>query len=270
MESMQRYFAGEFDDGEIRWYVGIQSCLFWGLILLARLSYPTEHQYSIMTHTFSFMGSFEDKHNPQYWWIFTIAMLCWGVGSVPVVRYIHQRFVMISDLGAHIGAFFLFLGCLGIALVAIFPDVHKPLIGNLQWTTVHGKVALMAAGGFTLGIIWHGLLLLKDRFGGSDSKYSLEFNHNLLLLPYIFWGAISGTGIYFQIAWESVYAKMKADAAVTGQEIASHWGAALNTKYSFPFWENIVIYTLFIFLVWFTLSLPESATPKAFANSRSR
>jgi len=32
----------------------------------------------------------------------------------------------------------------------------------------------------------------------------------------------------------------------------------MNTRYSFPLWENILIYTLFLFLVWMVTALTAS------------
>ncbi|HOH43512.1 MAG TPA: hypothetical protein PLZ53_10375, partial [Candidatus Hydrogenedentes bacterium] len=63
------------------------------------------------------------------------------------------------------------------------------------------------------------------------------------------------TASYFLIKWEFVYAQMKAAAQATGQPIGSSWSEAMNTIYSFPLWENILIYSFFVFLVSKTLIL---------------
>ena len=44
-------------------------------------------------------------------------------------------------------------------------------------------------------------------------------------------------------------------AAAAGASIGSSWSEAMNTRYSFPLWENILIYTLFLFLVWMVTAL---------------
>jgi len=59
--------TGRFREGGIKKYVVFESVVFWGIILMSLWSYPRDHHYSIMTHTFSFMGSFESKHNPEWW-----------------------------------------------------------------------------------------------------------------------------------------------------------------------------------------------------------
>jgi hypothetical protein len=38
---------------------------------------------------------------------------------------------------------------------------------------------------------------------------------------------------------------------------------SLHTFNAFPLWENLVIYTLFIFLAWFTLAMPNEIPQRA-------
>jgi len=236
--------------------IGI-STYFWGLIFLAWLSYPAEHKYSIMTHTFSFLGSFNPEHNPGWWWIFSIAMISWGLLAVPLVLYYHRRFVAISPWGAHVGAFLMFVGCAGITLVGIFPDARFNVFGPVRWTDIHEKAALMVVAGFIFGILCFGILLLKDRFFTSGNPHGIPFEHGRLFWPYLMWSSVLAVSAYFLIRWESVYPQWKAAAAAEGRDIGSHWSAALGTRYSFPLWEQLMIYTLFAFLIWFAVVLPE-------------
>jgi len=257
MDTLKRCITGEFERRELRGYVAFEAALFWGLIFVCWLIYPKEHHYSIMTHTFSFLGSFASKHNPQGWWLFSIAMLFWALATVPLVFYLYRRFATSSLWGARAGAFLLLLGGVGIAIVALFPDARGEVIGHWEWTEIHEKGAILVAIGFVFGITWHGLLLVKDRVTYGAFGRNSAFNHKRLAWPYLFWFAIFGVGMYFQIKWEFVYAEMKAAAQASGERIGSHWSAALNTRYSFPLWENLVIYALFAFLIWFALAVPE-------------
>lgn len=67
---------------------------------------------------------------------------------------------------------------------------------------------------------------------------------------------MTGTAAYYLISWEFIYADMKSKAALAGVRIGSSWSEALNTRYSFPLWENVVIYTFYVFFAWFMLVLP--------------
>ncbi len=244
-----------FDDAGIRRYLFFVSATFWALIFLAWLGYPAENRYSIMTHTFSFLGSWETKHSPHWWWLFTLAMMFWGVTGIPLALYIRRRFSAVSGWGAWLGAALFLLGFVNIALVGVFPDVKTVLPGNLRMTDIHARVAVLAAAGFILGISWHGLLLLKDWLGATFFGGDRQLARRAFIAPYLFWMSITGVAAYFLIKWEFVYAEKKAAAQAAGIPIGSSWSEAMNTRYSFPLWENVLIYMLFIFLVWFTLIL---------------
>ena len=185
MTSLCSAIKGDFTLPMLRRYVLIEAVVFWGLIFTAWISYPAENRESIMTHTFSFLGSFESKHNPQWWWIFSIAMAFWGTANAPLVLYAHRPFAAISVWGARAGAGLFLLGSVGIVLIAIFPDARGEVIGNWEWTEIHEKAAIAVAAGFILGILWHGALLLMDLlFSGNNSI----FQHRKFIGPYLFWG----------------------------------------------------------------------------------
>jgi len=253
---LRQVVSGNFHPQMLRGYLLLKSTVFWGVIGLCWLAYPEENRYSILSHTFSFLGSSDTKHNPQWWWLFSVAMLFWAVAMFPLIAYIRHRFAMISPRGAKVGAFFFGLGSVGIALVAIFPDVSGTIFGSVRWTKVHTNAAILVAIGFGLGIFWHAGLLLRDRFFRDPHP---AFQHGRMLWPYLFWLSIVGVGVYYQVAWAFMYARLKAEAAAAGTKIGSSWSESLHTRYGFPLWENLVIYALFVFLVWFTLLLPAHA-----------
>jgi hypothetical membrane protein len=256
MNFMTDILHGEWQRRHLRAYLIAMSAIFWGLIFCAWLSFPKDHHFSILTHTFSFLGSFEQKHNPDHWWIFSTAMIFWGAAMLPLVLYIFSRFSAISKAGACAGAVLFALGGIGTIFVGIFPDARGAVIGKYEWTQIHEKAAMTIALGFFFGALCHGILLAKDKWSRRVFAASDSFQYRQVAWPYAVWFSVVGVGLYFQIKWEFVYANMKAAAANT--PIGSHWSEALNTIYSFPLWENLVIYTMFLYLVWFTLALPRS------------
>lgn len=234
-------------------YVAFKATTFWGLILLAWISYPSDHEYSIMSHTFSFLGSWNPEHNPDWWWIFTVAMVFWGVATIPLVAYSYRRFRVVSRWGAGMGAFFMLIGCVGVIVVGLVPDVRDTLYGEMRWTEVHAIAAVLVAAGFTLGILWHAGLIVKDRFGARHFDTAHGFHFRAFLWPYLLWGGMVTVAAANQIRWGILYETRKAEAATAGERIGSSWAESLHTIYAFPLWENLVIYTLFAWLVWFTL-----------------
>jgi len=251
--TFRRIMTGRFGPSELKRYLITEALVFWGLIVLCWVIYPLENHYSIMTHTFSFLGSWEDKHNPSGWWLFSVAMLFWGCANIPITFYVGRRFRPAAPWGARLGTALFLLGSTGVLGVAFFPDARGLVIGNWEYTDIHEKAALLVFSGFGVGIPWHALLVLKDQFSRPSRG---DFSLSRLAPPYAVWFSMFSVAAYFQVKWEYVYADLKAAAANTGADIGSHWSAALNTQYSFPLWENLVIYTLFVFLAWFALSLP--------------
>jgi len=255
MEAIKRYLSGDLEKAEIRRYLMVMSCVFWGFIFLAWLGYPAEHKYSITTHTFSFLGSYNEEHNPQWWWLFSIAMLFWCFAGMALAQYYRRRFSEISVWAAWVGAILFMLGCLNIGLVAVFPDVRTVLSNGMRVTEIHEKVAVFAAASFILCIIWHGVLLLKDWLGEVLFGNDRQLAHSGMWPPYVFWLTVLIVGSYHLIKWEHIYAAKKAAAKAAGLHIGSSWSEAMGTRYAFPLWENVLIYTLFIFLIWFAAAL---------------
>jgi hypothetical protein len=250
---LSRLFRGEITRTEQKKFFLPSFCLILLLILIVWILYPAENEYSIMTHTFSFLGSFNSEHNPQWWWIFTIALLMLGFVCIPLVIYLHRRFVKVAAFAARFNTLLLLIGCLGMILVAIFPDAGGIVVGDIEWTDIHGKVSLLAFGGFGIGFIFDGILLAKDRFKWFPHGGEKIFDHSKVIWPYLMFIIVVGVAAYFLIAWEFIYLQLKA----ADPTIGSHWSAALNTIYSFPLWENIGIYTLILFLIWFPFTVPE-------------
>ena len=255
METIRRLGTGDLRGRELHWFLAVKTLVFWGLIASAWVMYPRENGYSILSHTFSFLGSFEEKHSPQWWWLFSVAMVFWGAALLPLSAFHYRRFRAVSRWGAGAAALFSGLAALGLMLVGCFPDARGVVLAGYEWTEIHEIAAVLVAVGFGLAIPCYAVLLLLDRFGRKAFRGNSSWRYRRLLGPYLLWGCAVGLAVYYQVSWGLTYGRMKAEAAATGQTIGSSWAESLNTRYAFPLWENIVIYALFAFLVWFTIAL---------------
>ncbi|MFP4499810.1 MAG: hypothetical protein ACLFTT_02315 [Candidatus Hydrogenedentota bacterium] len=244
---------GCFSDRVFTRYLIAKAAVFWSLIALAWWAYPAENQYSIWTHTFSFLGSFETRHSPGWWWIFSVAMFFWGVATVPVAVHLGRRFAAVWRWGAVVGVVFLLAGCMGVVGVALVPDAGATLLGALRYTEVHEKAAMLTALGFTLANLWFAVLLIADALRGR--VFAGRCGYWRFVLPYLFWGGVTGLGIFFQVRWSMRYAAMREAAQAAGRPIGSSWAESLGTIDAFPLWENLLIYALYIFLIWFALAV---------------
>ena len=92
MDMIKCLLSGDMERKEIRYYLAFMTTVFWGFIFLAWLGYPAEHKYSITTHTFSFLGSYNEEHSPQWWWLFSVAMLFWCFAGMVLAQYYRRRF----------------------------------------------------------------------------------------------------------------------------------------------------------------------------------
>ena len=247
------FMTGRFTALALPRYLAVKAAVFWSLIALAWWLYPAENHYSIWTHTFSFLGSFEARHSPIWWWIFSVAMTFWGIATLPVALYWGRRFFVVSRWGAVTGSLFMFVGCLGVVLVALFPDAPDVVFGETRYTEIHEKAALLVAIGFTLAILWFGGMLLRDALGKQVLRETRGYRR--FVPPYLLWAGVTGLGVFFQVQWEMHYQTLRAAAEATGASIGSSWSESLGTINGFPFWENLVIYTLYIFIIWFSLAL---------------
>ncbi len=252
-ERLKRIVCGHFRPEELRQYLLIKAVVFWGLILLCWFLFPVENQFSVMTHSFSYLGSFEPFYNPRWWWIFTAAMMVWGAGLVPPVLYVHHRFTHVSRWGAGLAASLLLLGCFGLVLVGVIPSVHEHFLGNQSWAGIHRDAGLLVAIAFCAGIFAHELLLFRDGF---TAKRLGKRGYWRFFWPYLIWWTMVFTAGYFLVKWVFVYDEMKKAAVAAGRPLEGSWTEALHTWYSIPMWETILICTLYLFLFWFVLVLP--------------
>ena len=256
MDACLRLITGDFDRPVLWRYLAVVYGIYWGLILGCLSLFP-EHKFTIMSHSYSALGSYSADNNPQWWWLFSIAMTFWGIAMVPVVFYNFRRLAIISVWAAGIGAFFMMVGGIGISLVGFFPDGRGTTFGNLEIRKIHNCVALIGTIGYVVSSICFGIMLIIDALKNATSGEHGDFDYKWLILPYLVSGGLFGTGLHFMFRWESVYANLRAAAIAAGQPVPGHFGAALNTRYSFPLWENLAVCALFLFIGWFALALPK-------------
>ena len=255
METLKRYMLGRHTPVEIRRHLAVLVVVYWGLVFCAWLGYPAEHKYSVTTNTLSALGSFDGRHNPEWYWLFSVAMVYCGLTMTPVILYIRHRLRTVSDLGARVGALFFLVGCVAIVLTGLFPDAHDRVIGDWQWRQIHRNTAGLIAVGFSLGIVWHGMLLLWDKLTKKTFAERGQRPYLTLIGPFLVCLPVF-VAVGFRIRWESLWAATRAAATASGREIAADLSVALHGLQSFPLLEHVAIWALTIFVVWFAAVLP--------------
>lgn len=257
MSLIREIFQGHFTPRTLRIYLAVEVLLFWGVIFVCWRLFPAENAFSIHTHTFSYLGSFELDRNPRGWWLFGAAMTAWGLATVPLVRYSTRRVAPVAPRGARVVRGLLLAGCAGVMIVGIFPDARGEVVAGVRWTDLHYFGALFVVLGFLIGITWLAVLVRRAaRFPEFDPATRRAFQR--ARWPHAFFVAVSAVALFYLIRWEFVYPKLKAAAEAEGRDFGSSWREAMHTIYSFPLWDNVFVVTLFVYFVWATLALPDT------------
>lgn len=255
MPPLQSILQGQFSTPSLRLYLALETFFFYGCIFLCWRQFPVEHDFSILTHTFSYLGSFNEDRNPEGWWLFCVAMTAWGLASIPVVRYIYHRLAPIAPQGGRVAALLLMQGCVGIIIVGLFPDARDTLVGWIRWTTVHYVGAATLVLGFIIGIpLTAHIIRRAAHLQTLDESTRSAFRR--ARWPQALFLTTSTIALYFLTRWLFVYEDLKAYAQANGLEIGSSWREAMNSPYSFPLWDNVFVHTLFLYFVWTALTLP--------------
>lgn len=261
MKSMLNIVGGHFAPGTLRIYLAVEALVFWGVIFLCWRRFPVENAFSIHTHTFSYLGSFEPDRNPPGWWLFSIAMVSWGMASVPVVLHNLRLLARANPRGLGVTRFLLLMGCSGIVLVGLFPDARGPVLGSVRWTDLHHIGAAVLVLGFLLGIPRFALSL---RRAAHDTTLDAVVRRACWRArwPQAVFLSISGVALTLLVLWIFVYEQRRTVAEASGQIFGSPWMEAMHTPYSFPLWDNVFVQSLFIYLAWTALALSTATSQR--------
>lgn len=259
MEKIKRIIAGRHTPSELRWHLAVLAVGYWTLVLCAWKGYPNENNYSIMRDMLSALGSFEERHNPHWFWVFSAAMIYCGLVMTPIILYIRRCTLAIAGRAANVGAFCFLLGCLAIALTGVFPYAHGPAIGNWAWSDLHMKTAVAIAISFSLGVVWFGALLCCRMAIQQPDADQVEYSRLKLAGPFsvclpIF--AIAG----WKTNWDAVWEACRAAVNASLHELMAHLSDAAHGMAAFPLLEHMAIWALTLFVIWFAAVLPPTST----------
>jgi hypothetical membrane protein len=251
--------------GELRGYILIQVLASTSLFFLAWLLYPPENHFSILTHTFSFLGSFEARHNPRGFVFFSVGLISLSLTLIPLILYRHRRLALVAKTVAVVASALLFVGCVGLMLVALFPDARQDFLKDLSYGRIHNKAALLAFAGLFGGLSMDGLIYAIDRLprwpGGKGGR---KLIYRRIVAPtFLILATVVGAAFVFLSLWEVRYPVLRArDPSIT------HWpGIGL---YSFPLWEWLVMIGLLSAIYTLLLSLPNALPARGGPEARQR
>ncbi|MGV9171034.1 MAG: DUF998 domain-containing protein [Promethearchaeia archaeon] len=227
---------GYFTRFELIDYLVISAVLGFLFLALAWMTYPLANQYSIMKDTISFLGSSDADNNPEGWWFFSVSFIIFSISLIPLALYRFRRLKVINKPLASLSMLFYLIASVGIFLVAIFPDNGgQSYFSDLSAGRVHNIVSILGFGGFGFASLIDFFLFIWDFFKAES------LNSGIWLIIYIVFFIIVGMTAYTQIIWEMTCE-------------SNCWPG--DGIYSFPLWEWIVFFTVFIVIYTKILSLP--------------
>ncbi|CAL6002300.1 Conserved_hypothetical protein [Hexamita inflata] len=227
--------------------------VIWCIYGLSYYTYNTFNHYSILSCTFSFLGSWDDNRNPTGWYWFTIGMILSSLFEVPLVFYVHLRLKNVNKTLAQIGTGFWLVGIVSQFLVGCFSCSNSLLFGSVSFGDVHNNVATVTFVALLVGAPVYAALVGYDK-----PKSCKKIGKGNILNHFytdIFMGVVIfaiSTVVFFCLLWQIVYLALKSK----NPHMGSSFNESMNTVFSFALWENVVIITLYIILWGFPFTLP--------------
>ena len=190
MNQFQRIVSGNFNQKELRILIS-SSIIFGGFFLiLARIFYPQNLNYSIFTDTISYLGDY--LRNPSGWYFLSFAFFIVGGSFFLLTLYIHRRVVKIQPFIARVASLSLIIGSMGVFLTAFLPDVHgDDFFQDVSMGKAHNIVAMFALFGLLVGLTLYGMLFLINHYPsmrGSQKKYYPDVRTMPVFLLIVFAG----------------------------------------------------------------------------------
>ncbi|CAL6031601.1 Conserved_hypothetical protein [Hexamita inflata] len=227
--------------------------LIWCIYGLSYFTYNTSNHYSVLSCTFSFLGSWDSNRNPTGWYWFTIGMVLSSLFEVPLVLYVHLRLVNVNKTLAQVGTGFWLVGIVSQFLVGCFSCSNSLLAGDVSFGDVHNNVASVTFVALLVGAPVYAALVGYDKPEScrkiGKGNILNHFYTDLFMIIVVF--AIC-TVVFFCVLWQIVYLVLKSK----NPDMGSSFNESMNTVFSFALWENVVIITLYIILWGFPFTLP--------------
>jgi len=237
MGEFWQIFIGNFTGSQLLIYVIVQICIFLSFLGLARVTYPKKNNYSVMTHTMSFLGSKEEFRNPKGWYFFSIAIMWITLADIPLNLYIFRYLLTFSPIAAWLMIISGGISTINGVLVSIYTDVDTDrelsggdFIKDLKSGRIHNVTAVITFSTFIIANLVTGFAYVF---------HPLQRPIYTWLPPFLIFTIILTGFFLFNALWQK---KCKKD-----EKLESFPGIGI---FSFPLWEWLLFASLYLFLFW--------------------
>ncbi|CAL6058666.1 Conserved_hypothetical protein [Hexamita inflata] len=221
-------------------FVLILFCYFTAIIL-----YPKQNHYTIMEKTFSNLGSFDKESNYRGWYFYSLLQLVSFCVNFPMAFYQHRRLKPINITVSILACIGMVTGAVCQFFLCFFPASEQVLSGSLMWGDFHNNIGYLGFAGCLFGYVMYGVLSIIDR---CKKKVLNHLKVDLAISFIIVMFLLTTTAI---CSWLIIYPKLKAkDPSMPSFRKASQY-----TIFDFTMWENLFVYSLYIFNLVFPFTL---------------
>ncbi|CAL6011283.1 DUF998_domain-containing protein [Hexamita inflata] len=239
----RKYLSGYLTTKQLVVHQILGFTLIWSIYGAAYYTFNLSNSYSILKHTFSLLGSWDSDCNPKGWYWFSAGMCLSFFVEVPIVMYIYQRLKLVNGKLAKWNASFWMVGVSAQFLVGCCPSTNSLIFGNVKFEDVHNVLAAITFICLLIGAPLNGALVGYDR-RNSCTKIGKKnlFDHRF-------------TDTCMAVILLSM--SVSVFICVLGQMIdLLEIKSVPSPVWEFSLWENVIIFTLYLYLIWFPFTLP--------------
>lgn len=227
---MRRAITGRFDGPGQVLVFGFGGLLLAGALFVGAWSlYPPENGYAFLRKSASYLGSFDERRNPDGWWLFSIGLFALGLVTLGAARFRHRALRPLIDppwplhlaTGAFLGGGVLFI------LLGLVPDARSAWIGPWNMNDIHDTLAAIIFWCLGIGMASDGLML----WGEVRENGSTRLDVRRLKRPYLAFAAVGLVAGISLLVW---HVRCRLDASL------QEWPG--EGIYSFPMWEWILTF----------------------------
>ncbi|CAL6002212.1 Conserved_hypothetical protein [Hexamita inflata] len=247
-----RYISGFLTPNQLIAHSIIGYICIWSIFGASYGTFNQVNHYSIMSSTFSYLGSNDKDCNPNGWYWFSIGMFASFFVEIPLIMYIYQRLKLVNYRLAKVSNGFWLVGVCAQFFIGVFPSSKDKIFGNTEFRQFHNPIAVICFVCVLVGAPCSAALVAYDK-PKSCTNYGKRnlLNHRLTDICIALIMISICLVVIFCVLWQIVYPiQYKKDPS-----IGSNWSAGMNTIWSFALWENVCIITLYVYILWFPFTL---------------
>ncbi|CAL6082339.1 Conserved_hypothetical protein [Hexamita inflata] len=207
--------------------------------------------YAPWNNTFSELGSRDDSKNPKYYLLFSCCLWWLIVFDIPLSFFVYRRNVVINKVAAVTSQVFYVIGWIGITLDGCFCSTMQKIPGtNVVSMDIHVPASTLGMIGFAVALFNNAFNMVRDQTKCLGKRRWADHQQRKLFNP---------RHTYISAVLMSSVCVIALSLTIINLILkAKHIPEQPWMKYTIggELWENILICTLILTILWNVLALP--------------